>query len=296
MVIAIIGILVAMLLPAVQAAREAARRIQCTNNQKQIGLALHNYHSAHSVFPPGAIFDFIVGNPAGFWCAVNGTEQYGFTPWTVMILPYIEEEALAESFQYGFHEEGKFGTDSFVTPSPNGDFVVPLSYYQCPSDPRSDRGFELKNNYWGVSGGGDPDCTPSGAFTNRHFFTSGILYANSRERIATVRDGTSNVYLLGETRYHHPNFWWSSPGKEFGCMVNAAGCRDQINELSSLELDSSVGTSLDSSLVGFASSGFSSFHPGGCHFARADSSVHFVSEDIDQATYQALGRRDDGQP
>src|ERR1700754_4198523 len=90
-VIAIIGVLIALLLPAVQAAREAARRAQCTNNLKQIGLAFHNYESAIGCLPPGRISD--TGRCGiGIW---NGCQN---TPWFMLMLPYIEETALANAF------------------------------------------------------------------------------------------------------------------------------------------------------------------------------------------------------
>jgi len=92
-VIAIIGILVAILLPAVQAARAAARRMQCTNNQKQIGLALHNYHSAHSVFPPGQMNRFTGSAPP------PPTEWGLRICWMPLVLPFVEESELAERFQ-----------------------------------------------------------------------------------------------------------------------------------------------------------------------------------------------------
>src|SRR6478672_7200841 len=87
-VIAIIGILVALLLPAIQAAREAARRSQCANNLKQIGLALHNYHSARNKFPPGVVYD--TGTYSATMNAYNG--------WTREILPYAEDSAIQKLY------------------------------------------------------------------------------------------------------------------------------------------------------------------------------------------------------
>ncbi|CAE7855794.1 comGC, partial [Symbiodinium microadriaticum] len=100
-VIAIIGVLIALLLPAVQQAREAARRMSCSNKMKQIGLAIHNYHDTHRQFPAGAI--------SGHVTCVNGTTPLGggggecnqtFAPWTVLILPFIEENNLHDNFNF----------------------------------------------------------------------------------------------------------------------------------------------------------------------------------------------------
>ena len=89
-VITIIGILIALLLPAVQAAREAARRMQCSNNFKQVGLALHNYHSVKGCFPPGEYY--VYPTPS------NGIFCFG---WSAYILPYLEQEALYNNIDFG---------------------------------------------------------------------------------------------------------------------------------------------------------------------------------------------------
>jgi len=135
-VIAIIAILIALLLPAVQQAREAARRTQCRNNMKQIGLALHNYESAYKFFPQsaqnGANVRDIPG-PAPF----NGYASY-MTPnclaWRVMILPYLEQEALynlfnMRGFQYGW-----------APINPSDICLTPIPGFYCPSDPTDQGG------------------------------------------------------------------------------------------------------------------------------------------------------------
>ena len=97
-VIAIIGILVALLLPAIQSARAAARRMQCQNNLKQIGIALHNYHAANKEFPAGMQFDV---NPLTPWIGPSAEASAKFQPnWIIKILPYMEEQAIYDAFDF----------------------------------------------------------------------------------------------------------------------------------------------------------------------------------------------------
>jgi len=116
-VIAIIGVLIALLLPAVQQAREAARRAQCTNNLKQLGLALHNYHDAQKVFPPGR----------GYPCCASGTTSSGCHSPQMMLLPYLEQEGAAGA--YNFEYTGGDG----LLPNYTVNISV-IGVFQCPSD------------------------------------------------------------------------------------------------------------------------------------------------------------------
>ena len=106
-VIAIIAVLIALLLPAVQAAREAARRAQCMNNLKQLGLALANYESANNVYPSAAVFGIGTGGMPGSICSSPGFgNNCQNTPWFVLMLPYIEQSALYNSFNASIGMEG----------------------------------------------------------------------------------------------------------------------------------------------------------------------------------------------
>ncbi|MDA1013819.1 MAG: DUF1559 domain-containing protein [Planctomycetota bacterium] len=280
-VIAIIAILVALLLPAVQQARKAARRSSCKNNMKQLGLALHNYHDSFRVFPPGCVSGQpgIPGNTS--WCRQNGGRGSGqFAPWTVLILPQIEQANLYKQFNFAVPFQS---TNNQMT-TPNSSFLVALNTYQCPSDPI----FSTQptwNSYFGVQGGGTaPDCGNSGcsAANARASYVSGILFAGSSIRIRDITDGTSNVFMIGETRYGGAD--WGASAKQDACSYarNLAGAQESIN------LHASRGI--------HDTRGFSSMHTGGCHMGRADGSVHFTSENMNVTIYQQLGRRDDGLP
>ena len=295
-VIAIIGILIGLLLPAVQSAREAARRMQCSNQLRQLGLALHNYHTAHGVFPPGGI----TKRPRTE-CLLKGSESTeGGAPWTVMILPYLEGTAQYE--QYDFSEPF---SSMHWTSTPNHDVQFrPNAQFQCPSDPTSG-GDSCATNYFGCQGGGTtPLCVASSA-PMRPFFHNGIFHNNSEVKIAQVRDGTSNVFLIGETKYcPMPNS--SGSGTAYASWDSALRVYPEGSYAfpqglcATMEAINSADWSLYNPSEFFsgnvAASTFGSYHQGGCNFCMADGSVHFVTETIDINLYRSLGIRNDGLP
>lgn len=276
-VIAIIGILVALLLPAIQSARESARRTQCVNNLKQIGLALHNYHDSLSVFPPGFVSNN-PGNPSSTsWCRSGGVQG---APWTVLILPYSEQSSLHDQFNFNV----PFQATSNQMAPPNNQFLVPMKMYSCPSDIRLSSN-PLLSSYFGVQGGSaTPDCGNSGCSpaNERAWYVTGMLYAGSRTTFGHALDGTSNVFLVGETRYG--NAAWGASAKQDSCAYarNLAGAQDPINLYPNQGVHDTRG--------------FSSYHHNGAMFSMTDGSVHFISDDMDLAIYRQLGHRDDGFP
>ncbi|MCA9068002.1 MAG: DUF1559 domain-containing protein, partial [Planctomycetaceae bacterium] len=276
-VIAIIAILIALLLPAVQQAREAARRSTCKNNMKQIGIALHNYHETFSLFPPGFVTKNAGRSGNTSWCRSGGVQ---YAPWTVLILPSLDQNPLYQKFDFNV----PFQATSNQMTTPNSNNLVPLAVYQCPSDPDNSQN-PTRTNYFGVQGGGaTPDCgnsSCSGA-NERASYVTGILFAGSSTKFRDVTDGATNVFLVGETRYQGAD--WGASAKQDSCSYprNLAGTQEQIN------LHAGKGV--------HDTRGFSSFHVGGCHFTMVDGSVHFVSENININTYRGLGQRADGTP
>ena len=289
-VIAIIGILVALLLPAIQAAREAARRSQCGNNIRQIGLALHNYHDSHNVFPAGNIV-------RGFHsdgCRASNAESpiYGHgAPWTVVLTPYLEDTALHSQFDFDLPFDFTGRGDS-----PNWEFQrEPNPRFHCPSS-RDTRATFNGNHYYGVAGGGSHQCRWTGlGYSN---FNNGSMYLNSSISMRHLLDGTSNVFLVGEQSMRVPGreqatgIAWGASARahgDHGLHTNVAGARYPIN---SNAAQKAAGTHR----WGIMTRTFSSEHPGGCHFLMGDASVHFVNDTINLTIYRNLGIRDNGEP
>jgi len=198
-VITIIGILIALLLPAVQSAREAARRLQCANHLKQLGLALHNYHGSYGFFPPGVQFD--EGEVARY--------SDNFRPnWVILSLPYMEQQPLYDSFDF----------DQTISHANNRKARgTTLPVMLCPSDPSNEVKFVgttttegdnwARGNYAANGGGGymletDRYDAIHGANSPgwKHRWFRGVMSHNVSVRMAGVSDGTSHTILLGEVR------------------------------------------------------------------------------------------------
>ncbi len=292
-VIAIIGILVALLLPAIQAAREASRRSSCSNNVKQLGLAVHNYHDTFRIFPAGSLSSAPINYTTANWCS-TGTAAQSRAPWTVLVLPFIEKSAQHELFDFGL----QFTSTSNVPGAAvnHAQFSVNNASYQCPSDPNSKRD---NNNccYFGVQGGGTaPNCVTQAP--SRVFFVNGVLYHNSACGFSDVLDGTSNVFMIGETKYcltkggradgFHAGWAAATKLDSFGMPLVLAAAMLPINGYPDHGGNSDT--------LNYQTRLFGSFHPGGCQFALCDGSVRFVSETLDINVYQRVAVRDDRLP
>jgi prepilin-type N-terminal cleavage/methylation domain-containing protein/prepilin-type processing-associated H-X9-DG protein len=199
-VIAIIAVLIALLLPAVQAARDAARRSQCTNNLKQIGLALHNYHSASNIFPLGVS---ATSNPFNV-SQTGGDPVLAWVSWSAhsLLLPYLEQGVMYNAINFDF--------DSTTGPTWVTNRTILYSRvnaFICPSDPTSSTnamvGFNV--NYSGCNG-----TTTLTSNTQ----TTGMFASQTSYSMATILDGSSNTVIFGETLVGSGNQTgnWAYPG------------------------------------------------------------------------------------
>ncbi|MHB1559606.1 MAG: DUF1559 domain-containing protein [Isosphaeraceae bacterium] len=183
-VIAIIAVLIALLLPAVQAAREAARRAQCTNNLKQIGLAMHNYHSTYDVFPMGVSAS---NNP---WNSANGCSALvTWNGWSVhaALLPYLEATPVYNAINFSF--------DPLVCNSQNFQntaFLTLIPAFLCPTDPNSGKTGGYINNYCGSMG------TTIGVVQSYGQNSVGVFSYQQPNGLASITDGSSNTIAFAE--------------------------------------------------------------------------------------------------
>ena len=275
-VIAIVAILMALLLPAVQQAREAARRIQCRANLKQLGLAMHNYHDVHQMFPINTSFTHDVG-------PLSRTRS-----WLQGILPQIEQSVLSELID---------PSDSIYASRLIADLSIPL--FRCPSDTH-DGHMNLRadvpddwvlgvTNYkavggsnWGV--GNFVHSEASGRFagsTDGLNEGNGVICPGYLQPVVTrfrdITDGTSNTFAVGETVAGWTKWaWW------FSFNASTGTCAIPLNYKPD-------GISDEDNITDWRNNyGFMSRHTGGASFALADGSVKFISQSIDLGVYRAL--------
>ncbi len=276
-VIAVIAILIALLLPAVQQAREAARRSTCRNNLKQIGLALHNYHSTHRVFPPGSLM------ARASSCA--GFERYG-TQWGVLILPYLDQANVYNNFNFSVNYNA----------APNFNLNAggaTVTVYLCPSDPQGEPRCDAsgtinhggpgnmddlgRTNYAGVADSVDWTCDTLWPRLDGN----GILHGFSRNGLSRVTDGTSNTFLVGETTGSIPGSYKGQIWSNFNLHDTADG----INP------PTSTPGGVAPASFNYRNVGFSSYHQGGAHFVMADGAARFISESIAASILAGLTTR-----
>lgn len=289
-VIAIIAILIALLVPAVQKVREAASRLQCQNNLKQIAMALHTYESANKRFPFGT----------GVCCTPTGPN------WTLDIMPYADQGNLVSSLNLTIATGLKNAVNAAVVQQ-----VVPM--FICRSDPAAGNpimtrfaahnaspahalwypasmgpthmdqcpfcanGTPAPTNYccqgWNfgtAAGGGSPAGTFAGMFGRTDVTTI---------RVASVTDGLSNTFMVGETLPKGCTFMGL-----YSQNFPLSGTSIPLNHM-----EDAVDTNW------FRTCGYESAHLGGANFAMGDGSVHFVAQTIDYRVYNELGSRAGGE-
>jgi prepilin-type N-terminal cleavage/methylation domain-containing protein/prepilin-type processing-associated H-X9-DG protein len=287
-VIAIIAVLIGLLLPAVQSVREAANRMQCSNNLKQLGLALHHFHDTYRKFPPGQ-----VPGPLPAWGVPDGIHH----GWAPFILPYIEQEALAKAYHW----------DLWSADPRNQDVVAhPLTIFQCPSAPEQNRfvtsaPFDTTNppgkgacgdyaTTWGI----DPILVDKGLIAPAPADLRGVLVPNQMTTMLQITDGTSNTILVTEDA-GRPRLWQAgNAGPE---QVNNGGPWAGYNNGFYVRGANQDGTgdwgpcaincTNDREIY--------SFHATGANAVFADGSVRFLNANIDIRTLAAFVTRAGGE-
>jgi prepilin-type N-terminal cleavage/methylation domain-containing protein len=301
-VIAIIGVLIGLLLPAVQAAREAARRSSCSNKLRQLALATHSFESSKGKMPPGGtVFNpppaGTGSGPSTLDCnLMNGNENYQVGPsWTVWLLPFMEGQALADAFTMDRPFSARWTTrNGSYTAANAAHQFIPNNQFQCPSDPNSTPA-SYNTNYHACMGGGGG---AAGECINwvRHFFRNGIFYANSATRLKDITDGTSKVFLLGETKYARHKDGDANSSLSWASGINVGVAAEPSGMAAAMDgINSSTHNPARSVDYGVFTRAFGSNHPGGCHFSMADASTRFISQNIQLDVYRLLGQRASGE-
>ena len=291
-VIAIIAILIALQLPAVQQAREAARRSSCKNNLKQLGIALQNYHDTHNVFPPGGVIGDCAGSPPTNLTGLQecGSGQSLGGNWLLYILPQMEQSSLWEKAAPILNAKDPLDNMNNIF----GHFS-PVAY-RCPSHPwdrRSNVAFRSlehmsRANYGANYGSGD--LTASYANT-----TGGVFTINSSVNIRDIKDGTTNTFLVGELTYLNDvtadarGAWvYSGMG---GSAFSAARTPNSRTADILGRCTSTTEMPCTEANDGTQIAAMRSYHDGGVQVCLVDGSCRFISENISQTILNALGTR-----
>jgi len=292
-VIAVIAILVMLLLPAINAAREAARMNSCKNNARQIGLAMHNFHGARGHLPSGWIshceHESHEEEEEEEEHEHEGNPGWG---WSAELLPFIEEGTL---YNERIHRHLPIGD-----PANAAARTTVVSVYRCPSDDGDDRfmlhegeehhheeedseeddhdheeGAEMftvaRSNFAGIFGSHE-------AFET-HDRADGVFFENSRVKFRQISDGLSKTFLVGERSSRPGGTTW------VGRVPGASHAMARVVGLSCNRPNSHVNHLHD----------FSSHHPSGAHFVMADGAVRLVTNEIDVDLYRALFTRAGGE-
>jgi len=325
-VITIIGILIALLLPAVQAAREAARRMTCSNQLRQLGLALHNYAQANKVFPMGTVCT-TTATPYDVWTEAGsgGTAVAGNhgTSWMLRILPFLEMTPLAQNWDYSTNVAGNIPLTHTNTAGKNFACaaMVEISSFYCPTRRSSfhpgadgDAAMCLSNtwsaggtDYGGCAGRVDWDTTahihkvtlgtagynPQGAaYQIANSSASAVRWGifgqvNVSVSFGDIHDGTSNTFITGELQRF----------SSMAATANNQPVQDISHDGWAVGGDAttfSTGVLFNNTLIDnghFASPG--SEHSGGAQFGLADGSVRFVTDGTDKDVFALLGSMSD---
>jgi prepilin-type N-terminal cleavage/methylation domain-containing protein/prepilin-type processing-associated H-X9-DG protein len=278
-VVAIIGVLFGLLLPAIQSARESGRRAICQNHLHQLGVALHGYHSSYEHFPPGYL-----ANDQNYW--------FPHWSWSSYILPYVEEGSAYKALGV---ESQQFGNGTMLAPATAGT-QQPMSLFTCPSDGdgvlNDQKDLHGKSNYRGVMG----NITMLSSDYATAMTENGVIYLNSNISTGKITDGASHTLIVGECTLSSLD-----PGHNGAIWAGMHGSTP--DSVSSTQEDILVSDAMwwinsdpNWCINGTGLQAFGSNHSGGANFCFADGSIHFLRTEIDGTTLENLAARNDGMP
>lgn len=272
-VITIIAVLVGLLLPAVQAARETARRSSCANNLRQLAVATQLYHDKHRRFPPGA--------------RLHAIKSKLSVSWRVLVLPNLEQSPLYEQI----HPTDDGGAVNWSGQSLAIDVLL------CPSVPRPPDGPGVlkESHYSGVAGAArDSEIIDLEDVACGDIYKSGVFFPGSETTLTKIEDGTSHTVMIGERTYVFRDWmsgaaWVGTPPTQI-CTGATSNIRYPINAshsqfgyyVADRDAPADRKTMLLNDLF------FGSFHSGGAQFCFADSNVRMLSQDIDFTLFESL--------
>jgi prepilin-type N-terminal cleavage/methylation domain-containing protein/prepilin-type processing-associated H-X9-DG protein len=297
-VIAIIAILIGLLLPAVQKVREAGARLQCGNNIKQLGLAMHSFESEYGFFSPG--INLPISSASG---AVSSTDTLvtsgkipqppfpnQFGSWLAYLLPYVEQKNIKDSYNFSVREYGNAG-------SPTAIAAQVINTYICPSDFVPNPVIQYLTYHLAVNSYLANAGVKSWFIATASF--DGVFQINSRTAILEIQDGVSNTFMIGE-RFSKDKEWADLPNRRGWAWANynapqdvLCGTLQPVNYI----MPPGVGPSPSFAFQDNRLSSFGSAHQGGANFAFCDGSVRFVTLTSagDLPRLQLLARPNDGQ-
>ena len=326
-VIATIGVLVALLLPAVTSQRETARKTQCASRLKQVGIGLHAHHEAHATLPSGLVADMESGFDSKSWA------------WGALLLPFIEEHALADQMDPARRSFDEVASD----PERARYLRTAVSVYRCPSGAVEELSHRLrmifvplsvrdqltwssepaspfpgsgpllahaffpptpnqpweesvsvgvriaKSNY--VASIGSRWAPQWDDWSDTDFRGDGLFGRNSEVRFSEITDGAGKTLAVGERSYRNYAAVWpgSNSWQQCGFLDNQMVLGTAAYPINDAPVPLNIGCD------GQGSANFSSFHRGGANFLFADGAVRLLAEDIDTTAFQRMARRDDGE-
>ncbi len=311
-VVAVIAILMALLLPAVQGAREAARRMQCRNNLKQMGLALHNYQSTHRVFPPSELNSRGDSGCEPFEIVVEDNVSHctDYQSWTALCLAFLDQTSLADSYDFNAAWSSLKNREAISTH---------LAVFQCPSTPTADRVDRFHVVGAAATDYGSVNRVAKQVYSDvfgipvpSQAARQGALAEYIANTPASITDGMSNTLMLAECAARPDAYVMGSrmTDSQFSAYTD-----DEIVQVGS-ELTADAGIGWADPDVGFHVKGVGhdgvtvygpvfvnginsgeaySFHPGGAQTLLSDGSVRFLSEQIDSWVYVSLCTRAGGE-